>query len=55
MNFRDKDFLVSFLLILVGIVGVAFPAFVRFLFWIVLCVGAGGIVYWIMKNLRRKK
>ena len=55
MNFRDKDFYVSFLLVLVGIIGVAFPTFVRFLFWVVLCVGVGGIVYWITKNLRRTK
>jgi len=53
MNFRDKAFQISFVIVVASLAGLLFPAFVRYIFVIALIIGIGGLCYWVWKNLAR--
>ena len=52
-NFKDREFIYSVILLVGGLTGILFPAFVRYVFIVALVVGIGGIGYWVMKSVRK--
>lgn len=52
MNFKDKIFTTSLLIVLGSVSGLLFPAFVTYIFILAGVAGVVGILYWYVKETR---
>jgi len=54
MDFRDKVFQTSALIVLGALTGIIFPKLVQWILWVAFAVGLGGLGCWVLKTVRKR-